>query len=421
MNIKPVRGTYDLYDGEMQIHNSVLENLEEVVKVYDFTQIKTPIIENTELFRRTSGEASDIVQKEMYDFEDKGGRSLTLRPELTAGTARAFISNKIYGERLPNYKYFYYGEAFRYERPQSLRYRQFYQFGVEYFGEKDPHSDVETIGLAQQIVDRFSLGDKVTLKINTIGTIKERAEYNELLYKYFEDSKDSLCEECQAKLELNPIKILDCKHENNSELFKNVPRLKAVLSDETLENYKEILGLLDTLGIGYEEDETLVRGLDYYNGVVFEFVYKYGREEKTIIAGGRYDGLVKELGGPDTPAVGFGIGMERLIEAVRETIDVEELGKHEVDVYYINLTNETFTLSLQSMSKLRSEGINCQSNFSDRSFKSQMKLAVRENAVFAVILDAESLETNEVRVRNLISKDEGRVKLQDFEDDIIGG
>lgn len=418
--MKPIRGTYDLYDQEMAIHNLVIEELKKIVKRYSFTQIKTPIFEETELFKRSTGNSSDIVQKEMYEFEDKGGRSITLRPELTAGAIRAFLTNKIYGKRQTQYKYFYYGEAFRYERPQSGRFRQFYQFGVEMLQEKSVYADVEIISLANNIIKHFGLEQKVTLKVNTIGSSKERKLYTEILQNYFAKYKDELCEDCLTRLELNPLRILDCKIDANKEIIQNAPKLKEVLEDITLKKYAHILTILDDLNIDYEEDATLVRGLDYYNDIVFEFVYQDEEEEYTIIGGGRYDGLINQLANQDVPAIGFGIGVERLIYASKKTTpeifaDVVD----EVEIFYMPQTEKAMPIVLKSMDNLRQYGFLCETSYTIRSLKSLYKEAESKRAIYAVVITEENLENNLVKIKNLVTKEEDEVALKDFEEDLI--
>ncbi len=418
--MKSVRGTYDLYDKDMQIHNLVVNELKSVVEKYNYTQIKTPIFEETELFKRTTGNSSDIVQKEMYEFLDKGGRSITLRPELTAGFARAFITNKIYGKRLSQYKYFYYGEAFRYERPQSGRFRQFYQFGIEFLEDKTEYSDVEVISLAHNILRHFNLQKQTKLKINTIGNSEERKVYKEKLKEYFTNSESELCEDCKNRLNLNPLRILDCKIDGNKDIVKNAPKLKQFLSENSIKRHEKILTLLNDLNIKYEEDDTLVRGLDYYNDIVFEFIYEDDEEKKTIIGGGRYDGLISQLSNQDVPAIGFGIGVERLIDAfLKANENVTGQINDSVDIFYMPQTEDSFKLMLKSMNKLRMYGLICSGSYTIRSLKSLFKEAEKNDAIYCVILDEESVKDNVVKIKNLITKEETKAKLEDFEDDIM--
>ncbi len=417
--MEPIRGTYDLYDKEMDIHNLVVSEIINVVKKYNFSQIKTPIFEKTELFKRSTGEDSDIVQKEMYDFEDKGGRSITLRPELTASTVRAFVSNKIFGKRASQYKYFYYGEAFRYERPQKGRFRQFYQFGVEMFEEGSKYSDVEIISLANNILEHLSLDKNVVLKINTIGKSEERKKYNEELQKYF-SNKEDLCDDCKNRLKTNPLRILDCKVDSNKDIVKNAPKLIDFLGEESKKRYDDILELLDELEISYQKEESLVRGLDYYNDIVFEFVYSNNGDEKTVLAGGRYDGLINTIGKKDIPAIGFGIGIERIIDAIKETTpEVFENIQETIDVYFVALEEENKRVILNSMNKLRKVGFVCNATYNDKSIKSHFNEAEKEGAIFVVITDENTIKTNEVKIKNLITKDQAVVNLRDFEEDLI--
>ncbi len=418
--MEPIRGTYDLYDKEMDIHNLVINEIISVVKKYNFSQIKTPIFEKTELFKRSTGEESDIVQKEMYDFEDKGGRSITLRPELTAPTVRAFISNKIFGKRASQYKYFYYGEAFRYERPQKGRFRQFYQFGVEMFEEGSEYSDVEIISLANNILEHLGIKQKVVLKINTIGKPEERKKYNEALKEYFLNKEEDLCDDCKNRLRTNPLRILDCKVDSQKDIIKEAPKLSEFLGEESKKRYNDILELLDELEISYQKEESLVRGLDYYNDIVFEFVYSNNGDEKTVLAGGRYDGLINNIGKKDIPAIGFGIGIERIIDAIKETTpEVFENIKENIDVYYIAKENENKKLILKSMDKLRKVGFVCSATYNDKSIKSHFNEAEKEGAIYVVVTDENTIKTNEVKIKNLITKDQAVVNLEDFEEDLI--
>ncbi len=418
--MEPIRGTYDLYDEEMDIHNLVVKEIINVVKKYNFSQIKTPIFEKTELFKRSTGNESDIVQKEMYEFEDKGGRSITLRPELTASTVRAFISNKIFGKRASQYKYFYYGEAFRYERPQKGRFRQFYQFGVEMFEESSTYSDVEIISLANNILRHLGLEKQVVLKINTIGKSEERKKYNEELQKYFLDKEEDLCEDCKNRLKTNPLRILDCKVDSQKDIVKSAPKLMDFLGEESKQRYIDILELLDELEITYQKEESLVRGLDYYNDIVFEFVYSNNGDEKTVLAGGRYDGLINTIGKKDIPAIGFGIGIERIIDAIKETTpEVFENIQETVDVYFVAKEEENKKVILKSMDKLRKVGFVCSATYNDKSIKSNFNEAEKEGAIFVVVTDENTPKTNEVKIKNLVTKDQATVNLADFEEDLI--
>lgn len=417
--MKRIRGTYDLFYQEMNLHNEVVEVLKKIVQTAGFSQIKTPIFENTELFKRSTGESSDIVQKEMYDFLDKGRRKLTLRPELTAGTVRAFNTNKLFGLRLPQYKFFYYGEVFRYERPQSLRYRQFYQFGIEFFGETSIYSDLETIALGDLIIKQLDLTKKTTLKINTIGSSKEREKYNQQLYKYFNKDRDQLCEDCQKRLELNPLKVLDCKIDGNKKIVQDAPKLSSSLGEESLVKFEKIKFELDKLKIEYKIDESLVRGLDYYNDIVFEFEYAYPDENKTIIGGGRYDNLVEKLDGPSTPAIGFGIGVERIIEAIKERQNITEIEElPQAEIFFATNNEKNHQVILQSMVKLREAGLVCYGDYGLRSFKSQYKLAQKMKAIYLITFE-DGLNSGEVKIKNLITKEENIAPLKDFEEDVL--
>ncbi len=413
----PVRGTYDLYDKEMLIHSEIVETLKYIAKNFDYSEIKTPIIEKSNLYNHSTGDSSDIVQKEMYTFLDKGNRELALRPELTAGVVRSFISNKIYGKRDPQYKYFYYGEAFRYERPQKGRYRQFYQFGVEFFGDNSEYADVETIALANSIISKLNLDSKIVLKVNSIGSSSEREEFNKLLRKYFSKYEDDLCTDCKTRLELNPMRILDCKIDSKKDFFKNAPTLKQSLTPDSIDRFVTVLNLLDDMDIKYVEDETLVRGLDYYNDLVFEFVYD---NTYTLIGGGRYDSLVKEMDGPQTPAIGFGLGIERVIEAFKtENQELLDEFSNKVDIVYGGLIPQAFPIIIKSMTNLRNAGLVCSCLFEKSNLKTILKHANKVEAVYLVIIGEEELKNKEIKVKNLITGDEETKTLESFEVDII--
>lgn len=415
--MEALRGTYDLYDKEILIHMEIVNTLKEIAQTYNFDEIKTPLIEKTELFSRTTGNSSDIVRKEMYSFLDKGDRNISLRPELTAGVVRSFLSNKIYGKRQSQYKFFYYGEAFRYERPQKGRYRQFHQFGVEMFGDETVYSDVEVILMASSIIKKLGLENKVKLKINTIGSAAERRLYSDILRNHFKNYKDDMCDDCKSRLEINPLRILDCKIDNNKEYIKDAPQLKNNLNTSSLKRYAEVLVLLDDLGIEYEEDTTLVRGLDYYNDIVFEFVYD---NTHTLIGGGRYDTLVDEIGNINMPAIGFGIGIERIVEAFKEQHKeyVSTIEKT-IDVMYVGLTEKAYPIILKSMNKLREEGVICSCLYNKSGLKGNLKEALRLNSIYLVIIGEDEIEKGEVTVKNLITQEEQALKLANFEEDIL--
>lgn len=316
--LQPVRGTHDILPIESRQRRFVVEAMQQVAERYGFGEIATPMFEFSEVFHRTLGDTSDVVTKETYTFTDRGGESITLRPEFTASVVRAFLSNGLQ-QNLPC-KFFYHGPAFRYERPQKGRLRQFHQFGVELLGVADPMADVEVIAMAYQMLSVLELQQKVHLELNTLGDVESRDAYRDALVKYFTGHKERLSEDSKLRLEKNPLRILDSKDAGDRELIKSAPRFQEYLTPAAKDFYKQVRNGIDMLGIPAERiklNEALVRGLDYYNHTVFEFVAEDGLgSQNTVLAGGRYDGLVKLMGGPDTPGIGWAAGIERLCALV---------------------------------------------------------------------------------------------------------
>ena len=311
MSVRPVRGTVDLFPEEFRRHSRVIDAARGLANVYGYGEIQTPIFEFTEVFARTLGDVSDVVTKEMYTFEDRGGERITLRPENTAGVARAFISAKLQND-LP-LKYFYAGPMFRYERPQKGRQRQFHQIGVELFGVPGPSGDVEVIALAAQILDQLEMRQHCVLNLNTLGDTESRQAYRIALVEYFSDYKARLSDDSVARLEKNPLRILDSKDQSDKEIVDGAPSFDQYLTASASEFFGEVREGLDDLGIAYELNPRLVRGLDYYCHTAFEFVTDALGAQGTVIGGGRYDGLIGMMGGPETPGVGWAGGIERQI------------------------------------------------------------------------------------------------------------
>lgn len=421
MKINIPRGTFDINGTDMRLRTAILDNIYKLAQAYGFEQVQTPIFESTSLFKRSVGDETDIVSKEMYTFEDKKGRSMTLRPELTAPVVRSYIENKFYATN-PNYKAYYYGPAFRYERPQAGRFRQFHQFGVESFGTRDPFHDAEVIGLAYSILCHFNLDSRVTLKINSLGSKEDRLAYIENLKQHLSQHQDEMCEDCKVRFEKNTLRVLDCKVDADKEFMQNAPKINECLGEESAQYFATVLSTLDSFGIDYEVDSNLVRGLDYYNDTVFEFVYNGSNAQNTIMGGGRYDGLVEQLNGPSTPAFGFGTGIERLIDAILENNEgLEEEYQKTVDIFYMPLVEDAMPVAMQSMFKLRYEGMNCESANAIKSLKANFKQAEKLGAIYAVIIGEEELNNGVVKIKNLVTRDEDTVELADFEADILGG
>lgn len=421
MNIQLPRGTYDLFGNEMRLHNEVKNTVLEIFDNYGYSQIKTPIFEHTNLFLRSVGESSDIVNKEMYTFKDKSDRSLTLRPELTAPTVRSYLENKMFGDPKPFQKLCYYGETFRYERAQAGRYRQFHQVGVECFGLDGIYIEAETIAMANSILEKLGIKDKVKLSINTIGSSDDRALYVELLKAHFAPGIDDMCPDCKMRLEKNPLRILDCKVDGDHELVKTAPKLFDSLTSESKERFNKLLELLDDLEITYNIDDSLVRGLDYYNDTVFEFEYDNGVSNFSILGGGRYDNLVNQFSPKHSVAAfGLGIGLERLIIALKDTRPgiTEEMNEVR-EIYYMPRCEEAKAVCLKSINTVRASGLKCEMDYTISSFKSAFKQAEKLACVYAVIIGERELESGLVTVKQLYTKESFEVKLSDFEQDLI--
>ncbi len=393
MLYKAPRGTADLLPGETGIWQEVEQILRTVSDLYHFKEIRLPLFETTELFTRSVGDTSDIVNKEMYTFADKKGRSLTLRPEGTAGLVRAFVEHKLYAA-LPA-KFYYMGPMFRYERPQRGRQRQFHQYGVEMLGVEDPLSDAEIMDMAVTIVKALGI-QNVRLVINSLGDKESRARHKEALQKHFAPHLEELCADCQNRFEKNPLRMLDCKVDQDKECMKNAPQTLDYLTPYARDYFAEVRSYLDDLGIAYTVDPHLVRGLDYYNHTVFEVISDDPRftANTAIGGGGRYSGLVKELGGPDVPGIGFAFGLERLCLARQESARSENL-----DVYIITLEKAARSMSLQLISMLRANGYRCDMDYENRSLKAQLKSADRYGAKFVIIIGEDEMKSETLSVK----------------------
>ncbi len=421
MKIQIPRGVYDIYGKELKLHKYIVSEISQVIENYGYQAIKTPIFEDTNLFLRSVGESSDIVNKEMYTFDDRKGRSLTLRPELTAPTVRSYLEEKMFGDGMPIKKLYYYGEAFRYERAQAGRYRQFHQMGVEFFDAASLYSDVEVICLASKIIEKFKLGKYTTLKINTIGTSSDRLKYKEILQKHFEPEINNLCLDCQRRIKQNPMRILDCKIDSENKLIQSAPSIIDYLSDQTNERFEKIKEQLSILNIDFIVDHSLVRGLDYYNDTVFEFQFIYQQYDFALIAGGRYDSLINQLSGKnDIPAFGFGLGVERFAIANKEiNIGILDQFNYQNDLYFIPLTEKAMELSIQSMAKLRSKNIICDMDFKSRSIKSAFNTAQKVLAKYVVVIGEDQVKNGTVSLKNMENYEKIELSIEEFEKKII--
>lgn len=411
MAYKAPRGTVDILPAQSGKWQELEQLLRTICANYNVKEIRTPIFEHTELFNRAVGDTTDVVSKEMYTFEDRKGRSMTLRPEGTAGIARAYVENKLYGMPEKLQKVYYMGPMFRYERPQNGRQRQFHQFGVEMLGVESPYVDVECMLMAVTVVKALGLKN-IQLHINTLGDQESRDAYREALQNHFQPVLNELCHDCQVRYEKNPLRILDCKVDKNHPMMKTAPKTIDYLTDNAKTHFEKVCALLDDLEIDYVVDPNLVRGLDYYSHTVFEIISddpKLGAGS-TVGGGGRYNGLVEELGGPQTPGVGFAFGMERLMIALGDDHEDEE----GLDVYIMPLGSEAKDLAMQIMTMLRANGFTCDMDQCDRGLKGQFKSADRFHAHFSMIIGDEEVQKEVVNMKCNHTKEQVEVPLENI-------
>lgn len=381
--MQALRGTQDVLPSEVYKWNYIEGIIRNLCKIYGYGEIRTPMFEATELFQRGIGDTTDVVSKEMYTFKDRGGRSITLRPENTASAVRAFMEHKMYGDQKVH-KFFYIGSMFRYDRPQAGRYREFHQFGVEILGSDSPLSDVEVIVLAYNLFKKLGLNDLV-LHINSIGDDTCRPIYRQKLVEFFESKKEHLCDDCLNRLYKNPLRLLDCKEESCKKASENAPKITDYLSEKCKKKFNDIKKYLTTLGIEYVVNPRLVRGLDYYTDTAFEIQYTPLGAQSAVCGGGRYDKLVEEMGGPSTPGIGFAVGLERLLLA----LEMQNLIPKAVDlstVYIAVIGEKASQCGIKIQYELRKKGINAIMDLQERSLKSQMKQASKLNASHTVII-----------------------------------
>ena len=411
-------GTNDFLPGESEKWQYIEQLCRKVCAEYGYQEIRLPIFEHTEAYLRSVGETSDIVEKEMYSFEDKGFRHMTLRPEGTAGTVRAFLENKLYANPQPT-KLYYIGPMFRYDKPQAGRYRQFNQFGVEVFGADHAAIDAEVIALAVEIFRRLGLTG-LTVKLNTVGCAQCRPSHMEELKIYFRQYEDKLCATCRDRLERNPLRILDCKEEGCKAVAKGAPTTIEAACDVCSAHFQKLQEYLDAIGVRYEIDTNLVRGLDYYTRTAFEIVIdSVGSAQNAIAGGGRYNGLLAQFGGDDLPGIGFAIGLERLLLTLKE--QGIELPVSTAPAVYVaplgeSAQKEAFVLT----QALREKGIYTEKDYLGKSLKAQMKAADRFHAKYTVILGDSELEKGMAIVREMTSGDQYEVQLNQLAEDLEG-
>lgn len=413
--IKMPRGTQDILPQDSAKWRYIENRLHTLMELYNYKEIRTPIFESTELFTRGVGDSTDVVQKEMYTFKDKGDRSLTLRPEGTAAVVRSYIEHKMQGDPNQPIKLYYNGPMFRYERKQKGRYRQFNQFGVEAIGAENPSIDAEILAMVMHIYESFGL-KHLKLVINSIGDSESRKEYNEALVKHFEPVIDTFCSDCQSRLHTNPMRILDCKIDRDKEAVKNAPRITDYLNNDSKSYYEQVKLHLDNLNISYVEDPNLVRGLDYYTHTAFELMIdnpEYDGAITTLCGGGRYNGLLQLLDGPDETGIGFALSIERLLMALDEegiSLDVSE----DFDLFVVTMGEDADRYAVKLINDLRRNGIKVDKDYLNRKIKGQMKQADRLNAKYTVVIGDQELENNEIGVKNMISGETENVQLDEL-------
>ena len=405
--IQRPKGTRDILPDESYKWQYIEGKVQELFKNYGYKEIRVPVFENTELFQRGVGDTTDVVQKEMYTFDDKGGRSITLRPEGTAGVVRAYIENGMASLPSP-IKVWYNMAMYRYENVQKGRLREFHQIGAEVFGTSSYMADVESITMANEIFKILNIPN-VQLTINSIGCPTCRAEYQKALKKFLEKNIDQYCYTCQTRFEKNPMRILDCKEEKCKSLNQGAPIILDYLCDECKTHFENVKKLLTEIGISYEVDPGIVRGLDYYTKTVFEFISK--EEGYTVLAGGRYDGLVKELGGADTPALGFALGMERIVE-IYEKYNKENMVEPEIPKLYIaQIGEKANSLATILVKRLREKGINVQKDITEKSIKAQFKYADKINSKYVLTIGEDEINNNRAKLKNMKTGEEKEIEL----------
>jgi len=414
MRMKAPRGTVDLLPEETRKWQYTENVLRDLCNSFNYEEIRTPVFEHTEVFQRGVGDTTDIVQKEMYTFDDRGGRSITLRPEGTAGVVRAYIEHKLYGSPIQPTKLFYFFQLFRYERPQHGRMRQLNQFGVEVLGSADPSVDAEVIALAMTAYKKLGL-QSIKLVINSLGDTESRNAHRQALIQHFTPHIDELCADCKNRLMKNPLRILDCKTDLEHPAMESAPSVLDYLNKESEEYFNQVKAYLDAMDIPYEVDPTLVRGLDYYNHTAFEIMSEaegFGAIT-TLLGGGRYNGLAEKLGGPSTPGIGFGMGLERLLLAL-EAEEIKLPVEKELDIFFVSIGDNVQEETVRLVQQLREEGLKVDKDYQGRKIKAQFRAADRYKARYVVILGDEELENDVVKLRTMDTGEETEISIDNL-------
>ncbi len=408
-----IKGTGDVLPENSYRWQYIEKVMLETARLYGFKEIRVPVFEHTEVFSRNVGDTTDVVQKEMYTFCDKGGRSITLRPELTAGVIRSSIEHGLIYGALPE-KVCYIGGCYRYEKPQAGRLREFHQFGIECIGASSPAADAEVISVANQVLNTIGI-KKISLEINSIGCPECRKDYQNALKNYFSENIDKLCDTCKDRLNRNPMRILDCKSPVCSQIAKNAPKVIDFLCDDCKTHFEGVKAHLDAAGLKYTVNPQIVRGLDYYTRTVFEFVSGDIGAQSTVCGGGRYDGLVAQMGGNDTPALGFGMGIERLL-LLLENSGAELPPDKPCDLYIAPMGDNAAIKATSLCNMLRKDGFSVQTDVCGRGLKAQMKYADKIGALFSCVLGDNELSANKAAVKNMKTGETSEISLDGFSD-----
>ena len=413
---KAIKGTQDILPDEVYKNQFIEQTVIDIARKFGFREIRTPVFEHTELFQRGVGETTDVVQKEMYTFDDKGGRSITLRPEGTAGAVRAFLEHGLFNEALPQ-KFCYLINCYRYEKPQAGRWREFQQFGVEMLGAGAPAADAEVISLANEIFAFLGV-EGLELQLNSIGCPECRKKYHNALKEYFESKKDELCGTCLGRLEKNPMRILDCKSPVCSEIAKDAPAILDYICDDCSAHFESVKKYLDKMNIEYVVNPRIVRGLDYYTRTVFEFVSTQIGAQGTVCGGGRYDGLVEDLGGAHVPSLGFGMGTGRLLMLL-EAQGIELPKPSGCDLYIAPMGENASYEAAAIVADLRAGGMGAQTDVVGRSLKAQMKYADKIGAKYTMVLGDDEIAQGKAKVKNMENGESTEMELNEFADSFM--
>lgn len=407
---KKIKGTEDVLPKQSYRWQFIENIMREESRAYGFKEIRTPVFEHTELFARGVGQTTDVVQKEMYTFDTKGGESVTLRPEGTAGAARAVLEHSLENEGLP-IKASYFVSCYRYEKPQAGRLREFHQFGIEEYGTQSPIADAEMICVAQSVLDRLGLTD-IRLELNSIGCPECRAKYNQALRDYFGEYKDQLCSTCLSRLEKNPMRLLDCKSPEDHKLAEGAPKITDYLCEECENHFKEVQRYLDSAGVKYVINPTIVRGLDYYTKTVFEFVTDCIGAQGTVCGGGRYDGLIEELGGKHLPSLGFAMGLERIL-MVMDAQGIQIPCPDTCALYIATMGDDAKVKAFNLLKQVRECGIIAETDVVGRGLRAQMKYADKIGAKYSMVLGDNEIAENKAKVKNMESGEQTELMLDD--------